>query len=66
MRITHPIKGYTGPVSVGRRFWFVGGATEAFYLRNRHRRALEEAGFDVVNPREDNSDDDGSDTPSAE
>lgn len=50
MKLVHPVKGYTGPVNVGRRFWFVDGEAEATNILARHRRALEDAGFDVVNP----------------
>ena len=50
MQISHPVKGYTGVVNVGRRFWFTDGEAEATNIAPRHRRALEDAGFDVVNP----------------
>lgn len=57
MKITHPIKGYTGVANVGRRFWFVEGECEATHIKPSHRAALEEAGFAVVNPRSETRDD---------
>lgn len=58
MRITHPVKGYTGPVSAsGRRIWFMRGEAEAFNLEPRARRSLEEGGFEVVNPRAQGNED---------
>lgn len=59
MKISHPVKNYTGPVSAsGRRIWFVRGEAEAFNLEPRVRQSLEDAGFDVVNPRAQDDEDD--------
>jgi hypothetical protein len=58
VKITHPVKGYTGPVLAGdRRLFFVDGETEATGIKGVARRALEDAGFTVESTRTAQSED---------
>jgi hypothetical protein len=58
--LTHPRDRYTGPVvtAAGRRMWFLDGRAEATNLSAAERRSLEDARFDVVNPRAHYDEDD--------
>jgi hypothetical protein len=51
VKITHPVKGYSGPVAGPIRLHFVGGEAEATNLKAGVRKSLEDAGFTVESPR---------------
>ena len=58
MKITHPVKGYSGQVRVGDRgFHFLAGVASARNVRGKVREALEAGGFTVE------TDADATDTP---
>lgn len=51
VKITHPVKGYTGPVRGAVRLDFVNGQAEDTNLSAAQRKALEAAGFKVESTR---------------
>jgi hypothetical protein len=51
VKITHPVKGYTGPVRGAARLDFVNGEATDTNLSAAQRKALEAAGFKVESTR---------------